>query len=154
MDYIFYTTTAINGFDGISHYLRAALITNLCSSYAIGPVNGCNANFRATKAVNGKSAAGDPTLAKLRDALARGIGKLDGKGTSGTAGTSAPQGQGLASAAEAERQLRDPKLRSQSQQGVNRIRSGAQRGQSPYFDQNGGPTPEEQALDYLLGSDK
>ena len=33
MDYIFYTMTAINGFDGVSHYLRAALIVNTCSTY-------------------------------------------------------------------------------------------------------------------------
>jgi virulence factor Mce-like protein len=34
MDYLFFQMTAVNGFDGVSHYLRAGLLTNLCSSYA------------------------------------------------------------------------------------------------------------------------
>ena len=33
MDNIFYTMTAINGFDSVSHYLRAALIVNTCATY-------------------------------------------------------------------------------------------------------------------------
>jgi len=51
MNWIFFQTVAINGFDGVSHYLRAGLITNLCSSYATTPVPGCSANFRETKAI-------------------------------------------------------------------------------------------------------
>ena len=45
MDYAFFQVTAINGFDSISHYLRTALIVNLCSSYSVTPVTGCSANF-------------------------------------------------------------------------------------------------------------
>ena len=51
MDYIFFQMTAVNGFDGISHYLRAGLITNLCQSYSIEHVTGCNANFRQTEII-------------------------------------------------------------------------------------------------------
>ena len=36
MDYLFFQMIAINGFDGLGHYLRAGLIVNLCSTYAIG----------------------------------------------------------------------------------------------------------------------
>ena len=35
MDYIFYQVAAINGFDALGHYLRAGLIVNTCSQYAI-----------------------------------------------------------------------------------------------------------------------
>src|SRR3954452_1521353 len=45
LDYLFFQMTAVNGFDGVSHYLRAGLLTNLCSSYATTPISGCNANF-------------------------------------------------------------------------------------------------------------
>jgi ABC-type transporter Mla subunit MlaD len=45
MDYIFYQVAAINGFDSLGHYLRAGLIVNACSSYAVRPAFGCSANF-------------------------------------------------------------------------------------------------------------
>jgi ABC-type transporter Mla subunit MlaD len=45
MDYIFYQVAAINGFDQFGHYLRAALIVNLCTTYATTPAPGCSANF-------------------------------------------------------------------------------------------------------------
>jgi len=47
MDYLFYQVAAINGFDAFGHYLRAALIVNLCSTYSTTPVGGCSANFEA-----------------------------------------------------------------------------------------------------------
>jgi ABC-type transporter Mla subunit MlaD len=46
MDYIFYQVAAINGFDQFGHYLRAALIVNLCTTYATAPTPGCSANFQ------------------------------------------------------------------------------------------------------------
>lgn len=47
MDYIFYQVAAINGFDGVGHYLRASLIVNICSTYATQDTKdiGCTANF-------------------------------------------------------------------------------------------------------------
>jgi phospholipid/cholesterol/gamma-HCH transport system substrate-binding protein len=150
MDYVFFQMLAINGFDGISHYLRAALITNLCSSYATGPVNGCNANFRATKAVGGGSSRVDPSLKALRDALGRGVRLLDRNGTPAGQQTT---GQQLATPQEAAAQLRDPRVKRTREAAINKIRSGAASGQSPYFNQ-GSQSPDEQALDYLLGNDK
>jgi hypothetical protein len=151
MDYIFFTTLAVNGFDGISHYLRASLVTNLCSSYSISPINGCNANFRTTKAVPAGSSRVDPSLKALQAALGRGVRLLDGTGKpSGTQ----PQGPALATPQEAERQLRDPRVNRTRQAGIDKIRRGATSGHSPYFDQGGAQSPEEQALDYLLGNDK
>jgi phospholipid/cholesterol/gamma-HCH transport system substrate-binding protein len=65
MDYIFYQVAAINGFDQFGHYLRAALIVNLCTTYAITPSAGCSANF-------GTSGAGSSSLnsAQRRQLLA------------------------------------------------------------------------------------
>src|SRR4051794_31429019 len=40
MNYIFFQMTAINGFHQISHYLRASLLVNLCSTYASAPPPG------------------------------------------------------------------------------------------------------------------
>ena len=45
MDYVFYQVAAINGFDGLSHYLRAGLILNTCSQYAIEFSSDCSAKF-------------------------------------------------------------------------------------------------------------
>ena len=36
---------AVNGFDTFGHYLRAGLIVNQCSTYAVTPTPGCTANF-------------------------------------------------------------------------------------------------------------
>ena len=38
MDYIFFQAAAVNGFDSFGHYLRAGLIVNQCSSYAVDPI--------------------------------------------------------------------------------------------------------------------
>jgi len=74
MDYIFFQAAAVNGFDSFGHYLRAGLIVNQCSSYAVDPTGGCSANFRRASA--SASAAGvssmprDPVLAWTRRVLA------------------------------------------------------------------------------------
>jgi hypothetical protein len=153
MDYLFFQMTAVNGFDGVSHYLRAALITNLCSSYAIEPVNGCNANFGTTRVVRpgGAAAKSDPTLAALRKALAGGVRLVTegGKPVDENGGTS---NQPTLSAEEAKRQLNDPKVAQQREDALNAIRRGAATGESPYF--AGPKAPEEAALDYLLGNDR
>ncbi|HEY6691845.1 MAG TPA: MlaD family protein [Solirubrobacteraceae bacterium] len=72
MDYVFYQVAAINGFDSFGHYLRAGLIVNQCSNYAIQAVFGCSANFSqasATSAVAAARASGDPTLERTALAL-------------------------------------------------------------------------------------
>ena len=152
LDYLFFQMTAINGFDGISHYLRAGLITNLCSSYAIEPTSGCNANFGTTRVVRpGGSAKRDPALLALREALAGGVRLFrEGDGPKSGPGVS---NERLATPEEARRQLNDPRIKKQRQAGLDAIRRGAERGRSPYFDQVE-QSPEERALDYLLGSDR
>jgi hypothetical protein len=151
MDFLFFSMMGVNGFDGISHFLRAGLITNLCSSYAIEPVTGCNANFTSTRAIGSGAGKVDPALLALRQALGRGIRLLDSKGNS--VDDQITGNRGRASREEAERQLNDPKIRRQREAGLNKLRRNAQRGRSPYFEQRP-QSPEEQALDYLLGDDR
>jgi virulence factor Mce-like protein len=72
MDYIFFQVQAINGFDKVGHYLRAALLVNTCSSYTTVPVGGCASTFD-TGSARASAASGlprDKTLANVRRILA------------------------------------------------------------------------------------
>ena len=69
MDYIFFQATSINGYDSVSHFLRAALIVNVCSQYATAPVGGCSANFQTAAA---PPAARSSRIARMTDAVLRG----------------------------------------------------------------------------------
>lgn len=45
LKFIFYVPSSTNGYDSISHYLRASLQVNLCSNYATEEIPGCLAGF-------------------------------------------------------------------------------------------------------------
>jgi ABC-type transporter Mla subunit MlaD len=60
MDYLFFQMTAVNGFDSIGHYLRTALIVNVCTTYAVRTSGGCGSSFGGA----GASSASVPALAK------------------------------------------------------------------------------------------
>jgi phospholipid/cholesterol/gamma-HCH transport system substrate-binding protein len=74
MDYIFYQVSAVNGFDQFGHYLRAALIVNLCTTYATTPTAGCSANFQNATSSGSRLSAGQ--LARLKAAAAKLAGKV------------------------------------------------------------------------------
>jgi ABC-type transporter Mla subunit MlaD len=157
MDYIFFQMTAVNGFDGISHYLRAGLITNLCQSYSIEHVTGCNANFQQTPIVKpGQSAKRDPTLLKLQQSLARYLKLYDTSTGKPVAQTQQPTAK---TPAEARQQLMHPQGQNASpqvtqdrNQGLDNIKSHGQAGTSQ--NQPTPPqSPEDQLLNYLLGQD-
>lgn len=57
MDFLYYSTLAINGFDAIGHYLRAGLVVNTCSNYTLSVSTGCNATFYDTSASAVKATA-------------------------------------------------------------------------------------------------
>jgi len=122
----------------VSHYLRAGLITNLCSSYATSPVSGCSANFRETKAITSASAGAktDPSLAKLETAL------QDAKASTGK-GKVIPGASPLVALQE----LTDPTIAGERNAGLANIRSGAARGAGA----NGVSSGQSAAMDYLLG---
>jgi phospholipid/cholesterol/gamma-HCH transport system substrate-binding protein len=45
LDYVYYQAMAVNGYDSVSHYLRAGLLVNTCSTYATQAISGCAATF-------------------------------------------------------------------------------------------------------------
>lgn len=79
MDYIFFQVTAINGYDAVGHYLRAGLLVNACTTYAIAPVPGCSANYPKTTATASAAqapvASEDPVLRATAEAIARALGQ-------------------------------------------------------------------------------
>jgi virulence factor Mce-like protein len=145
MDYIFFQVTAINGFDGVSHYLRAGLMANLCSAYATVPAGGCNSNFTNQSTAAGASAkTGDPALDRLHAALA------DGSGVDGTGAKKVKQPQTGANPFTALRELTNPRTAQQRRTTMNNATGGGNR----LSERFGPQTAQDQALDYLLGPDQ
>jgi phospholipid/cholesterol/gamma-HCH transport system substrate-binding protein len=64
LDYIFFQVAAINGFDSVGHYLRAGLIVNACSQYAISSSPDCSANFQDQGSDAGSVASASAAAAK------------------------------------------------------------------------------------------
>jgi phospholipid/cholesterol/gamma-HCH transport system substrate-binding protein len=132
MDYIMYQVTAINGMDGIGHYLRAMLIVNQCASYATKPVGGCAANFRPGAAQPASASRADASLLKttraLRDAVSN---AMDTARTPAPASTPAPAASGTPAPTAASATPAPP--------GPNQA--------------SGGTTQQDTLLDYLFGSD-
>jgi hypothetical protein len=113
MDYLFFQVAAINGFDSIGHYLRAGLLVNACTQYALTSSPDCTANFQqqatATGAAASAGASGvkgyqdtrrSPSLRRL-DAYLRGLdpdkavpGTTANSTTTATAPPSRPGAQG------------------------------------------------------------
>jgi virulence factor Mce-like protein len=75
MDNILNTMTAINGFDGVSHYLRAALIVNTCAGYYANatPQGGCSARW-ADDSTNASSSSA-ATAAQTGSSKSSGTGQ-------------------------------------------------------------------------------
>lgn len=93
MDYIFYQVAAINGFDAAGHYLRAQLLVNICSLYAVTPDVSCTSKFApgsevrrtARAALASKDAGRTPALARS-EAVLRGMSPEEALGQSPAAG--------------------------------------------------------------------
>src|SRR4051794_10616820 len=76
LDYIFFQGAAVNGFDSIGHYLRAALIVNTCTTYATTPVPGCAAKYDSSSSASARAHAarastGDKSLDDMNKIFAR-----------------------------------------------------------------------------------
>ena len=134
MNFIFFSMTAINGFDEVGHYLRAALNANLCSTYAATPTPGCSANFTATRATGSAAKKPDTSARIARDPAetgANGGGSVSptGQVLGGILGTGGPEGEeGRRNAARVRRQAA---------------------GRSPALQGN-----DEPMLEFLLGNDR
>jgi virulence factor Mce-like protein len=147
MDYLFFQMTAVNGFDGVSHYLRAGLLTNLCSAYATSPISGCNANYTSQQPVRnaGVTAQGKPDeiLKRTREVLSADQAPAPKPAKSGeSTNTNDPFA--------ALHALTDPRTTQQRNQSLHNATGGG-RTTSPAYGQQ---TAQDQALDYLLGNDR
>lgn len=129
MDFLYYSTLAINGFDNIGHYLRAGLVVNTCSNYTLSVSTGCNATFYDSSAAAAKAGATAAANAPAPDAPA----------DPPPAGTMLSQllgtGAGETAAQRAERERNQQRLQRQD------------------ANPPGLAGAEEPALDYLLGGD-
>ncbi len=131
MDLIFFSTLSINGFDSVSHYLRAGLLVNTCSGFATQQAVGCNATFRRTRSIGSGSASSSEAQPRLAADPEPGSGGSVPTPRSGLF-ESLPGSAGATPEGRRE---------------VQRIRRGAA-GPSPAL--RDGPEP---MLDYLLGDD-
>src|SRR3954468_14884719 len=148
MDYLFFQMTAVNGFDGVSHYLRAGLITNLCSAYATGPISGCNANYTSPKPVTGAGVTATGKADQIVDRTRRVAAQQapapkpgESGGRSGTSGTNP---------FAALQELTSPRVAQQRSQSLHNASGGGRTTSPAYGTQNA----QDQALDYLLGNDR
>lgn len=69
MDYIYFQVQAINGFDDFGHFLRAGLIVNTCSTYAVVSSPECASKFSSSTSAR-SATLGDETLADTARVLA------------------------------------------------------------------------------------
>jgi virulence factor Mce-like protein len=130
-DLVYYLALVSNGFDGLGHYLRAGLVTNVCSTYAIEQSPACRATF--FDPAEAASASGGELDAAQADA-----GRLTGGGSVAPTGTLLQDLLGQAG---------DPTVDRRREQNLDALRRRAQQGRSPALD------GAEAGLDYLLGSD-
>jgi ABC-type transporter Mla subunit MlaD len=131
-DFVYYVALATNGFDSLSHYLRAGLVTNTCTEYAtVNTGVACRANFTAAVA----SAANDAAP------LSANLAPEPKKGSAG--GSVPPTGTVLKDLLEP---ASDPSVDRQREANMQALRRQASGG-SP------GLGPREPMLDYLLGAE-
>jgi ABC-type transporter Mla subunit MlaD len=140
MDYIFYQVAAINGFDQFGHYLRAALIVNLCTTYATTPAPGCSANFQQA------AAAASRLSASQRSQLITNLAALAGTRpvTTGARAGDAPAPGPDLPAISLPGRLGDVLPKS--------ARPPAAQAPAAQPGKAGAPDPRQGLLDYLLGS--
>ena len=130
-DLVYYLALVSNGFDGLGHYLRAGLVTNVCSTYALEQSPACRSTFY------------DPAEAASATAGELGAAQADARRQTG-AGSVAPTGMLLQ---DLLGQSSDPAVDRRREQNLEALRRRAQQGRSPALD------GAEAGLDYLLGSE-
>ncbi len=130
-DLVYYLALVSNGFDGLGHYLRAGLVTNVCSTYALEQSPACRSTFY------------DPAEAASATAGELGAAQADARRQTG-AGSVAPTGMLLQ---DLLGQSSDPAVDRRREQNLEALRRRAQQGRSP------APDGAEAGLDYLLGGE-
>ncbi|HEU4974328.1 MAG TPA: MlaD family protein [Baekduia sp.] len=68
MNYLYYQTAAVNGYDSLGHYLRAVLVIGTCTDPKATPGQGCNGSWAVNQPYNPKagkaSVASTPSVTK------------------------------------------------------------------------------------------
>jgi hypothetical protein len=163
MDYLFYQVAAINGFDSLGHYLRAGLIVNTCSEYAIDPAPGCSSKFSDGDGDDANAddarAAHDP--ANIRKAFAARAGEdhsaeaLRGDKQAATTGSSPGTDSGGNAGARRSQPLRMPRAVLPGQDPTDDGKTSPAEQQVAATQQNAAPAAQQSAqdglLDYLMG---
>ena len=130
-DFVYYVALATNGFDSLSHYLRAGLVTNTCTEYAtVATGVACRANFTAGVAA---STGAKPLQADLAREPEKGA----------TGGNVPPTGTLLR---DLLAPASDPQVDRQREANMRALRKRAAGGSAGLGDR-------EPMLDYLLGDD-
>jgi phospholipid/cholesterol/gamma-HCH transport system substrate-binding protein len=129
-DVLYYLALVSNGFDGLGHYLRAGLLTNVCSTYAVQFSSGCQSTFYDPSA---ESASASGRLEPAQAKASRQTGK----------GSVPPTGSLLQ---ELLGQGGDPSVSRRREENLDALRRRARQG-SPALD------GAEAGRDYLLGSE-
>ena len=129
-DLIYYVTLASNGFDGLGHYLRAGLVTNVCSTYALEPSPACRSTFY-------DPAAETSSASTQLEAANADPDRQKGKGSVPPTGTLLQDLLGQS----------DPSVDRQRERNLEALRRRSEQRSSP------SPDPTEPALDYLLGGE-
>jgi len=131
-DVLYSLALVSNGFDGLGHYLRAGLVTNVCSTYALEQSPACRSTFfdPATEAASAAGGRLDPAQADAR--LQTGAGSV------------APTGSLLQ---DLLGQAGDPSVDRRREQNLEALRRRAREGRSPALD------GADAGLEYLLGSE-
>jgi virulence factor Mce-like protein len=130
-DLLYYLALVTNGFDGLGHYLRAGLVTNVCTTYALEQSSTCRSTF--FDPAESASASADPLAPANADAS-----RQTGKGSVPPTGSLLQDLLGEGG---------DPSIRRRREQNLETLRERARRRQSPALD------GAEAGLDYLLGSE-
>jgi virulence factor Mce-like protein len=129
-DLLYYAGLSVNGFDQIGHYLRAGLVTNLCSTYATQIFGACTANFYDPTEV----ASADAETVEARNAVAA---RQTGQGSVAPGGELLQDLLGTGGTAEGARER---------EENLDALR---ERAQTP----SPGLGESEPVLDYLLGGE-
>jgi ABC-type transporter Mla subunit MlaD len=141
MNYVFFQMTAINGFDEISHYLRAALLVNVCSTYVTTEAPGCGAHLTQRKSIRSSNPANVPTTASASKGGASGRTPAQAL---------AKVAKGLLSLGKSS--PTDSQLKARNRQGIERLQQAAAKGASPALDNVGGTGNQDALLSYLMGN--
>jgi phospholipid/cholesterol/gamma-HCH transport system substrate-binding protein len=132
-DFVYYVALSVNGFDSLGHYLRAGLVTNTCTEYALALASSaCSANFGTGLESASASAQGQIAASNAPEPTGASEGSVPATGTLLEGLLGADSGV----AVQREREAGLERLRRQARSGSPGLVGG-----------------EEPLLDYLLGGE-